>query len=432
MFRSLHARQRRGVLTRVGLLLALLGVAAVGLMSGQAADHRDGPIFVNTPVAGRADINDVYIFQSPLNNNNTVLGLTVSPFAGSVGGTPTTFDSSLIFDYNVHNVFNADGTVGDPNLTFRFTFSAPDANGRQQVTVRGLPATAFPNGGLLAKGLTSVAQSGAAPIMMRLPGFGTGQLFAGLCDDPFFFDATGFAQLLNGQLSPGTTYPRPRPADPNNPGPGQARNFFARSNLLAVVMEVPTAMLRNGANPMIGVWCRCEQNGKQVDRMGRPAINTALIPPVPRGSNIPNPAPDRRNEFNAALPKNDRTAFKASMVGIIQNVYGRDAATADALSNVLLPDILTVNTSLPFNDPNNGLKLDFTGPNGTPRVTLNGRRFRDNVIHAELFVLTNALTTDNVDDDNAQIIKDGTNGTTAVFPYIGAPNANPPSPPIGL
>src|SRR5262249_29472958 len=175
--------------------------------------------------------------------------------------------------------------------------------------------------------------------------------------------------------------------------------FFARSNLLSMVMEVPTSRLRNASNnPMIGVWCRCEKNGAQVDRMGRPAINTALIPPIPRGSNFPNAGPERRNLFNAGLPKDDRTNFKADMVGILKSVYGRNDADSNAIANILLPDILTVDTSIPFNDPRNGLKVDANG------VTLNGRRFRDNVIHAEFVVLTNgALTTDNVDDDNGTI-----------------------------
>src|SRR5947199_1025431 len=117
MYINERRNPRQGMLLRLGLLAGVL--LASGVLLAPAADHRDGPIFVNTPANGRADINDVYVFQSPLNNNNTVMALTVSPFAGSVGGTPTTFDPSLIFDFKV---VNSDLTNASDDMTFRVTF----------------------------------------------------------------------------------------------------------------------------------------------------------------------------------------------------------------------------------------------------------------------------------------------------------------------
>src|SRR6266404_4396335 len=72
-------------------LLAALAALSVFMGLGEAADHRDGPIFGppgTTSANGRADINDVYVFQSPANGANTVLILDVSPFPGVL--TPTT------------------------------------------------------------------------------------------------------------------------------------------------------------------------------------------------------------------------------------------------------------------------------------------------------------------------------------------------------
>lgn len=47
----------------------------------------------------------------------------------------------------------------------------------------------------------------------------------------------------------------------------------------------------------------------------------------------------------------------------------------------------------------------------------------------ELALLTNGtpnpITTDNVADDNGSRITDGTNGTTAAFPYLGFKNPCP-------
>ena len=54
-------------------------------------------------------------------------------------------------------------------------------------------------------------------------------------------------------------------------------DFFAGLDVSAIVLEVPSSEL-NGADTNIGVWARTlNQNGDQIDRVGRPAINTALI-----------------------------------------------------------------------------------------------------------------------------------------------------------
>jgi hypothetical protein len=361
----------------IGLLAILAGIA---VLPGQAADHRDGPIFINTQANGRRDINDAYVFKSPATPTNTVIALTVSPFAGSV--TPVTFDETAFFDLKVDN----DGDAIE-DITFRVTFSAPDANGVQEVTLRGLPAANFPNDGILAKGNTNAA----------LPVAGGGMFQAGYFDDPFFFvSGSIFTMFLNGTL-PGGQFP--------NPGV----NFFGPNvNTLGIVLEVPTASLLSApTNPKFGVWARVEVNGVQVDRTGRPAINTALIPPVPRTDLSRG---DRRNLFNAGIPSNDVRDFTADMVAVLTNPngpYARTQADASGLAAFLLPDILTYDSSMPDGFPN-------------------GRRLRDGVIDVELGLLTNGrVTSMNVFDDNGTRITDGTNGTVAAFPYFGAANTPP-------
>src|SRR5436189_3823722 len=140
-------------LFKAGLLPGI--AAAVFVMLGQAADHRDGPIFVNTQANGRADCNDIYCFRSPTdpanapNFGNTVLAFTVSPFPGIF--TPATFEETVGFEIKVDN--NGDAVE---DITFRFTFSPADMMGNQTFTLRGLPATKFPrNGGILVQGTTN-------------------------------------------------------------------------------------------------------------------------------------------------------------------------------------------------------------------------------------------------------------------------------------
>lgn len=364
------------------MVMATLGIGAPVF----GADHRDGPIFANTYVNGALDLNDLYVFVSPTNPANTVMILTVAPFAGA--STPAFFQHQKTrFEIVLDN-------TGDlkPDLAFSVSFGPPDELGSQHVALLGLPKKAFPGGHVLAEGATNT----------NLPVAGGGQFRSGIFDDPFFFDASGFAALLNGG-----SFPRPV---------GVASNFFGPNvNTLGIVIEVPTVSLEDsGGVPDLGFIARVMLGSKQVDRMGRPAINTALIPPIPRGANVPGTRPDLRNAFNAGKPARDESKFREPMIEVLTGFYGRSAADAAVLAERLLPDVLPFNPSLGSGFPS-------------------GRRLRDDVIDIELGLLTaGALTTDNVGDDNATRITDGNAGTTATFPYIGASNPCPPGVPGGL
>lgn len=379
---------RPWALASIGLLVVLGGATILT----PAADHRDGPIFVNTAVNGQQDINDVFIFRSPSVSTNTVIIVDLVPFPGNIA--PAIFDPQTTLDVNIDN--NGDAVE---DITFRITFGPQGAGGVQAMTVRGLPSSKFPPTGIIARGSTGI----------NIPILGGGMLRAAVQDDPFFFDAGQFGSFIaNGMGSP------VRPV-------GQARNFFGPEvNTLAVVLEVPTnRILSNPNQPNVGVWATTSVNGVQVDRMGRPAINTALIPPIPRSSQV---FGDFRNKFNSGHPRNDRRDFFKPMVVILQDVYGRSSGDATGLANFLLPDILTFNTSTPFTTN------PFDG-NGFP----NGRRLRDDVIDLEYSLLTGGgITSDNVPDDNGDRITDGTQRPDMTFrpiafPYIGAPNVFPPN-----
>lgn len=379
--------------TRPGVYGLWLGVAGLlvvlwlGAGRASAGDHLDGPIFGDTAANGRRDVTGLYVFRSPANANNTVFVFTVAPFPGNL--IPAPFDPALYYDIRIATTDVVNVT---DDITFRVSFGPPDVNNIQDVLLRGLPVARFAPIGILAQGKTGTNLSVA----------GGGLFRAGVQDDPFFFDLGAFNSFIDDGIG---TFPR---------AVGQARNFFGLNvNTLAIVLDVPTAVLGPN-NAIIGVWARTELGGVQQDRAGRPGINHLLIPPVPRN----NPTPgERRNAFNAGHPVRDRQTFRSDMVGVLQGFYGRTANDANAITNLLLPDVLLFQLGNP-----NGFGTFITDPfkPGLGTVLGNGRRLRDDVMDINLNILSNgAITTDNVPDDNATRITDGNMGTTAAFPYIG-------------
>ena len=302
-----------------------------------ASDHLDAPL-VNED--GRLDINDSYIFQSPENINRSVLIMTVNPAAGVF--SPTTFNPAGIYEFNIDN--NGDALA---DVTLSLKFNEPDGRGRQRFTLRR-------NGALIARGATGQD--------VRIRSKGRGRVRCGLFDDPFFFDLNGF----------------------NNGFQFTGDDFFAGLNVSAIVIEMATDSLIavKGGDANVSLSCRTTIKGTQFDRVGRPAINTALIP-----SSL-------KDAFNAGQPVNDPADFGAVVQASIEGLNGGDTATAQALTAILLPDVLTV---------------DLSNPDGF----LNGRLLADDVIDAELSLLSNgAVTGDMVDANDLPF--------PANFPYLAA------------
>ena len=239
-------------------------------------------------------------------------------------------------------------TDGDakPNQIYRIVFAKPDktAAHAQKFTLTG------PNR-LKVRGVTGDT---------GIPAGLGGKVFAGVRDDPFFFDLIGFKRGLSFSST-------------------TSRNFFDGLNTMSIVLEVPTSSF---SATSIGVWARTVKGQRQIDRMGRPAINTALIPGA------------KKDQFNSASPDRDVADFKADVVAsLLALVPAR--TNADALANILLPDILT---------------YDTTNSAGF----LNGRKLSDDVIDAELALLSeNAITTDFVANDSTFL---------TAFPYLGVAN----------
>jgi len=268
---------------------------------------------------------------------------------------------------------NGDATA-DVNLGV--SFSKPGAGGVQTMTVTR-------NGKRLVSGTTSPGKS------VKVNQAGAVRAYAGLRDDPFFFDLDGFINILSkeaGKSFLGCTSPR--------------TDFFAGKNVSAIVLELPSSMLR-GRTSQIGVWAATTVGRKQIDRMGRPAVNTVFVPQNP----FEKEEPSAKNKFNAAQPKSDKARFRAEVVDSLRVLFSLndtagdnkadDAMKVNGLADVLLPDILTFDTA-------------------KSEGFLNGRRLADDVIDAELNLITEgAVKTDCVSRNDR--------GFRASFPYLANP-----------
>jgi hypothetical protein len=359
----LRARHvRRLVRIEVAGLLAVAVLAALATLPALSADHLDAPAVKKD---GRIDINDVYVFHpgSPQNLAKTVLAMTVNPAAGVISGT--TFRPDAKYEFLIDN----DGDA-KADATVRVQFSDVEG-GQQDYRVHVIRGN---DGNVKVQGRTNqvVSEDGVTA-------------FAGLRDDPFFFDLASF----NG-LGTGNAFCQAGDSD-----------FFLGLNTSAIVVELPTSVLGSGP---VGVWGRTVIEDGQIERMGRPAILTVFIPPNPfeTGSAADGNLED---QFNATKPHRDQAIWRSEVVNSLALLHslnnatdpniGDDAGKVEGLANILLPDILTVDLSMP------------TG-------FLNGRNLADDVIDAELGLITEGLiTTDCISNDSTFL---------AGFPYLGVPN----------
>jgi len=371
---------KRAILAALAItaVVAAAFVAAVGggLRDSSAADHVDAPGL--TPPGGnlQLDITDVYAFRA--RNGNTVLAMNVNGLTAPgkrpvfASGAPSVARTKAVnYWFRVDNDGDA---AADVNLGV--SFSKANGQGVQTMTVRR-------NGKVVLTGTTSPGKAA------KINRTGAVRGYAGLRDDPFFFDLDGCINILS--MEAGKSFL----------GCKDARtDFFAGKNVSAIVLEMPASML-NGDSSNIGVWSATTVGSKQIDRMGRPAVNTVFVPSNP----FEKDEKSAKNAFNASQPKNDKAKFRAEVVDTLQVLHSLndnagdnktdDAMKINGLADVLLPDILTFDTA----------KSDGF---------LNGRRLADDVIDAELNLVTEgAVKTDCVAKNDRAF--------RASFPYLATP-----------
>jgi hypothetical protein len=350
-----------GSVIAASALVLALGAAP---MIGFGADHLDAPNLTAPSMRPDADINDVYAFPGN-NEKRTVIAVTTHPAAGAIA--PLEYATDVKYTIKIDR-------NGDAQADAQYTavFGEPKMNGRQPYKVvwrsgnRQRP---------VAHGTTGTVSD------VR----GGGKVFAGLRSDPFFFDLAAFQGSVLGTGTRAFC-------------DGDEVDFFAELNTNAIVLQVPDKAL--GRN--IGVWAvTTTDEGDRIDRMGRPAINTVFN------------SGDDKNRYNQGQPATDFERFSDNVRGVLKTFSALDSegaytnAQTRTLAQVLLPDVVTYDT-----------RTDAAGP-------LNGRALTDDVIDAELNIVTGGFAFAGRDDTGA-IGSDCVgphDDYRARFPYLGKPHA---------
>ena len=342
----------------------------------RTADHRDAPSISED---GRADILDIYGFINP-NNGNVVLALTVNPF--QIGGAvQVAFAPDVLYQFKIDN-------TGDnvEDLVIQATFS-PTVPGPQTFTVRG-PAKPRAIGATSLRVETPDTFSGPATGVVVNGTASVPRAFAGLRDDPFFFDLIWVFRLIG--IQPGGSLTR---------APGI--DFFATLNCSILAIEVSPSVLRGSTGNVIRFWAstsRARTTSRsaspyladtqtepfvQVDRMALPVINTVLIP-----SRL-------KDSFNRASPSQD-PIFREYAINNLLAINGDRTYSQSLVDAVLLPDVAT---------------LDVARSGGF----LNGRRPEDDVIDTVLQAVTRgSVLGDGVPKNDVPFLTD--------FPFFAPPH----------
>ena len=350
------------LLQRLGATLVAAAILAVGLvpLGAGAADHLDAP---TVSANGATDLTDIYAYSSN-DSSKSILIANVNPGAGALPNSTKTFGSGV--RYNITVDTNADA---NPDITYMLRF---DTGVPQKVTI-------WKNGTLWGSGNTG------STIVLK----GGTKLWAGLRDDPFFFDLDAFKGHILGAAN-GRMLCDDKKVD-----------FFLGLNVSSIVLLLPNAELGgNGKTVGVSANTAVAKGGQwvQVDQMGRPGFSTVFNNHLVTGDAAVNSV---KELFNRTIPSEQTSlGFKANVIATLKAVSAAfnkpytDQQASD-LADVLVPDVLTYKV---------GDKMGF----------LNGRKLTDDVIDTLLAVGANTPGASDCIANDSKF--------TGSFPYLAAPN----------
>jgi Domain of unknown function (DUF4331) len=353
---------------------ACVAIVAAALLSYgapvSAADHRDAPTIDEYSAI---DINDVFMFRDPPCSNanctsqNLVVALSTQAVADPLFGSSYHFQENALYRLNFTTKPDA-----RPTAHIDFVFgpfgNGPDCPSPQPAcqTYKAI----FPNH-VIIDGVTTQGTAGGTHNPPVIKTAGDIKVFAGPREDPFFFDLVGFNRTIGSN-----------PAAISFTGV----DAFEGKNINAIVVEFPANMIfpQNAcagvATPVFstpcGVWAVTylgnlppdddkfdvhpgEDGLRQVDRMGNPAVNTALIPAALKDAfNFGEPSTDARDFGQVIL--NQIASLDAKFCPLHPTDCKNPNPNIPLLASVAVPDILRFASKLPDGYPNGRQLADRT------------------------------------------------------------------------
>ncbi|MBX2863797.1 MAG: DUF4331 domain-containing protein [Leptolyngbyaceae cyanobacterium MAG.088] len=406
-----HFSKRQTWIKLSGVILATtltLGGAATYI---NASDHDDGEV----DVKGRnLNITDVYAFREKDQNPNAAeddLILVMNTNPRSLARQQYYFSTNARYEFHIDSVANKDANVtGQPDMTLRFEFGAPNGNQEQEVTV-----TAISNGkARKTKATTTSLWDTSANVKNVNLGGETLSIFAGLREDPFFFDVEQFFRVRAGAAGIGPAV--------GFRDPSQAVDFTTGYNVNTIAVRVPKKLLQGRHHSdVFDIWTTIstpDADGKfvQVERLARPGINEGLVLTNDFLNALNSVGPDF--EAAALAGKQPAADIAGPIVGEAKNTLlalGNSEERANALLGAFLPDVMRIDTSGPSGYGN---ELNEAGS------PVRGRMLKDDVIDITLSVLSDgAITTDNVSYEGTPgNPSQGHQPLEPAFPYLAMPN----------
>jgi len=344
---------RTRTLATFGTALVVLTVGAAPFLTS-AADHLEAPLAVAN---GDLDITDVYAFDGA-NRKKTVLVMNVNPFAGAVSGTQFATDAEYRF-----NIDRTGGPAAEDVYTVTFGDDAPD--GKQSLDL-------WKDGMLVLSGKTGNANVG-----------GGAKLYAGVKDDPFFFDLVSFRRWRDPDGDGAYTYTGPTAFD--------GIDTFRGANVSTIVLEIPDSWLGASAN----AWGSTVRDGTVIDRMGKPALATVFVNPFGGSTD--------KDDYNQTSPVDDVADWGGLFTDVL-DVFYDDVDLPGVITGLLLPDTLHLDVANLGKSTGTSFTGDLAGH------ILNGRTLAEDVIDLELLVVTGGL------EGSPVLTTDGVAANDAAFP----------------
>ncbi|MEZ2233958.1 MULTISPECIES: DUF4331 domain-containing protein [unclassified Microcoleus] len=395
--------------TILAIELALIAVLTPGIIA--ASDHDDGEV----DIKGRTvNLTDLYVFREQDQNSGAADGdlvFIMNSNPRSIARYQYYFSTTALYQFHITQVGDVNSTpTGRADIILRLAFSPPNNQGIQAAAVTVV------RGGVETTTKTTVNNSlitttplNSNAVLNTVPVSGSNlTVFAGLREDPFFFDVEQFFRVRAGALGTGPKVSFKQPS--------QAIDFAKGYNVNTIAVRVPKAFLQagTGANTF-DVWSTVSiRDGvggfKQFERLARPAINEGLIV-TPGFMEAFNNISPRLDLSPAAAPVRQEAVATLNAVDLLD---GKDNVDPNAIAGAFLPDVMRIDTTKPSG---------YGSATNAQGSLIGGRMLLDDVIDITLGALVGSPVGDNVSYE-------GTPGNPAQghkplqpsFPYLALPN----------